>query len=296
MDTVRVIHVDPDPASRARVRDRLGDRDGVDLTSYEAPPDADVLADAVDCVVTEYDLGDRTGLDLVEQVREADPDTGCILFSDADRDVRREASAATLAAYVPKSAPAALGRLARLVQTTAAHRSQTAYPLPDDEGARLDAIDALALDSEPLAAALDRVTGLAAAHFDVDYAAVGVVGERTETFVACAGGPVEPIDRQDTACTYAILDDESVTVVEDYREDPRFADVDAVHELGLRFYAGTVVETPEGYPLGTLCLFDEDTRPFDDADADYLRLLAAEASAWVEHLGTQPAETEVEAP
>ncbi|WP_436926830.1 hypothetical protein [Halosimplex amylolyticum] len=58
-----------------------------DIAVVEAPSVSeagDALdADRVDCVVTEYDLLDGTGLDVLTGVREMTPDTPVVLFTDA---------------------------------------------------------------------------------------------------------------------------------------------------------------------------------------------------------------------
>jgi PAS domain S-box-containing protein len=53
-----------------------------------------------------------------------------------------------------------------------------------------------------------------------------------------------------------------VTVVPDLARDPRFRGNPLVTgNPPLRFYAGTLLETPEGLPLGTLCVLDREPRP-----------------------------------
>ena len=63
-----------------------------------------------------------------------------------------------------------------------------------------------------------------------------------------------------------------VLVVEDVREDERFADDPLVLEKGLRFYAGAPLRTSSGVVVGALCVID--TKPRDFSEADRLRLQA----------------------
>ena len=52
-----------------------------------------------------------------------------------------------------------------------------------------------------------------------------------------------------------------VLVVPDLTQDDRFQGNPLIHVAdGLRFYAGAVLETPDGLPLGTVCVLDH-SRP-----------------------------------
>lgn len=236
----------------------------------------------IDCLVTAYDLPDGTGIDLIRHVRNRAQDTGCILFTDADRATVTEGVETPLVAdYLHRGSPAALDRLATLVSVTADRRTQTAYPLPEGESRRLAALDRLDLDSDSLRTALDRVAALTTEGFDVDRAAVNVITESTQEVLAARGADLSSIPREESVCTYAILD-EAVTVIEDIAADPRFAGNETLDEMGIRFYAGAPLRTEEGLPIGTLCVYDEAPRSFDSDAAAYLDLLAEEAVQWLE--------------
>ena len=54
-------------------------------------------------------------------------------------------------------------------------------------------------------------------------------------------------------------------IIPDTRLDPRFADNPLVTgDPHLRFYAGALLETPEGFPLGTVCVLDYKPRELDE--------------------------------
>ena len=68
--------------------------------------------DLPDCVVTDYELPDETGLDLLEHVRSERPDAGCILFTGGDRAVIDTAAFGdVLPEYVDSDRPDAVDRL-----------------------------------------------------------------------------------------------------------------------------------------------------------------------------------------
>lgn len=286
MPDITVLCVDPGEPDGSTPVDDLAEEANVEVLERDTIAGAkETLAERpVDCLVTEYDLPDGTGMELISHVREVDPDTGCILCTDADRDlVAAETKTGHVAEFVSKDAPTADTRIAQLVRTTAEHRSQTAYPLPQNEQERLEALETYDLDSELFLSAIQRIADLAAAHFDVSQSSVNIITERTQEFLACHGEDWESTSREKSVCAYTILS-EGVTVVEDTQADPRFEGNEILDELGIRFYAGATLTTGEGLPIGTVCLYDEEVREFTDEDEEYLELLAAEAMDWIEVL------------
>jgi GAF domain-containing protein len=274
-----ILCVDPDAAALEATATALENADLETRTagSLAAAEEAIAATDTVDCVVTEYDLPDGTGLDLLRTVRERAPDAACVLFTT--RPVERIDTAAfgdLVAEYLPKDEPEARDRLVELVGQSLAFRNQTSYPLPDDEEARLAALDRYATDPEALGDSIDRLTELARALFDTEAAAVGLIGAHEERFIACRGVSLNRVPREDTVCTYAILDDQ-VTVIEDVRDDPRFEDNEKLTQVGIRFYASAPLVTPAGRTIGSFCLFDAMPRQFESRDRELLGLLADEA-------------------
>lgn len=270
-------------AETGRPPDWLADRPEVSVIDRSSLTGAkETVADAaIDCLVTEYDLPDGTGIDLIRYVRESAPDTGCILFTDADREtITAETGDRIVADYVNKDSPAADERLAELVSVTARRRTQTAYPLPGDETERLAVLEHLDLDSPSLERALARVTDLAAEHFGVERTAVNVLAKHTQAVLASRGTDWTTIPREETICTYAILDD-GVTVIGDTSADPRFQGSEGLEDLNIRFYAGVPLTTDDGLAIGTLCLYDEKPRELSAGEQRYLQLLADEAMQWL---------------
>ncbi len=258
--------VDPDDGARARTAAALADA-GFETHETASVRGAQAALDDADappeCVVTEYDLPDGTGLDLVCTVREEAPDAACILFTSTPLDdVDTAAFGDAVAEYLRKDAPNARDELAALVEHSLTFLSQTSYPLPTDEDVRLTA--------------LDRLTTLAGSLFDVDSALVGLVDAHHERFLSCHGPQLENMPRENSVCTYAILDEE-VTVVEQISEDPRFASNELLDGLDLEFYAGASLVTDDGQAIGSFCLMDDEPRSFSAAARDELLLFADEA-------------------
>lgn len=278
-----ILCVDPDAGELAATRATLRE-EGFDTRGAESTAAAREALDegAPECLVTEYDFPGGTGLELVRAARETTPDAACVLFTDVPvEDVDTAAFGDAVAEYHAKDDPEAQEKLVALVRRSLAFRSQTAYPLPDDEDARLAALDRYAADPEALGDSIDRLTELATALFDLESAAIGLVEDHRETFLSCYGASFDPMEREDTICTYAILD-ESVTVVEDVADDPRFGENESLAAADIRFYAGAPIVTSSGRAIGTFCLHDDEPRRFAERDRELLSVLAAEAMEQLE--------------
>jgi CheY-like chemotaxis protein len=273
---MHVFCIDPDDESRRATRDALR-RAGFDVSAFATAADARAALEEtpVDCVVAEYDLPDSTGIELLDAVRAHTPDAACVLFTDAPlADVDTDAFGDTVVEYLPKG-PGAHERLPDMVRHSVGFRSQTAYPLPDDEDGRLAALDRYIGDSNEVSATVDRLSQIAIDLFDVRSAAIGFVDAHHEDFLACYGTGPDSLAREDTVCTYSILDS-GVTVIEDVRDDPRFADNERLVEADIRFYAGAPIVTPDGYAIGVFCLHDAEPRSFSERETELLSMLAEE--------------------
>lgn len=274
-----VLCVDADESARRATRETLREAGlSVETAATLAAATDAIEARAFDCVVSAHDLPDGTGLDLLDRLRDVRPDAAFVLFTAAEPDeLDTERVEDDVGEYVRRDLPGAHEALAELVAGTVERRGQTAYPLPDDENERLAALDRYTDEPGALDEALDRLATLAAATLDVPMAGVGVVGEHEQQFLACHGVDLGTIPREETVCTYAMLDDE-VTVVEDVRDDPRFAENEGLHEHDIRMYASANVTTPEGAVVGTFCVYDDAPRELDAEERELLALFAAEAA------------------
>ncbi|GGN15731.1 GAF domain-containing protein [Halarchaeum nitratireducens] len=281
-----ILCVDPDSTALAATRDALADA-GYEVVTAGTIADArDVLDDpdgpTLDALVTEYELPGGTGLDVVRAVREHAPDAACVLFTSTPvESIDTAAFGDVVADYLTKDEADAREALCDVLEQTLAFRSQTAYPLPDDEDARLDALDRYAGDPAALDASLDRLTEIATALFDLDAAAIGLIDAHEQRFLSCHGVSMGTIDREDTVCTYAMLDDD-VTVIEDVGGDARFETNEGVRAAGIAFYASASLVTPDGQTIGTFCVYDDEPRSFDARERELLALLADEAMEQLE--------------
>ena len=247
----------------------------IEVESFEEAT-ASLETEAVDCLITEYDLGEKTGVELVGWVRNHSPDTPCVLYTESTTsDIRTTAFEDVIVEYLPKSLPDAPEELAHLVENVLAQRSQIAYPLPEDEDERLAAIEQYDVAGLDAVETIDRLTELVGNHFDVAVAFAGIVDAHAEHILSCHGADWDRFDREDTICTHTIVDD-SPLIVEDTHEDVRFANIDVLDELDIRSYAGVPLTTAGGLPIGALCLIHDEPRSYDDDEIADLQLFAEE--------------------
>lgn len=187
--------------------------------------------------------------------------------------------------YVGKDSVFGTERLGRLVRTLLERRGQASYPVPQSESERLAALQAYDLDDPALRESLDRITDLAARHFDVETASINLIQEHSQDFLACHGAAEEwdSMEREDSICTFTILEDDGVMSVEDVRTDPRFESrSETLIRLGIRSYLGANLVTPQGLVIGPLCVYDDEPRSFSADDETYLRTLAETAMDLIE--------------
>jgi len=208
-------------------------------TSVDGATDV-IDTENVDCVVTEYDLPDGTGLSIIETLREQSPNTPCVLYtavSPAQIDTSSFESGSV--EYFNREMPDAHDRLGFVVEDIITHNAQAGFLLPNDEQSRLEALAEYDVDSQPIEESFERLTGLIASHFDSAVAFIGLIDRTTENLVACTGADWDMLAREDSVCTHSMLQD-GVMVVEDITDDARFRSNETLHQLGIVSYAGQI--------------------------------------------------------
>jgi GAF domain-containing protein len=137
------------------------------------------------------------------------------------------------------------------------------------------------LDSDDNEEEFACVTQGAQEVFGVPIAVVSLVDMGRQWFKSIQGLDAQETPRSCAFCAHAIQrkDLSGILVVPDATKDVRFKDNPSVTgPLGVRFYAGAALVSPEGPKLGTLCIIDMKPRPEGLTKAEQLRLseMAAE--------------------
>jgi PAS domain S-box-containing protein len=113
----------------------------------------------------------------------------------------------------------------------------------------------------PVEVEFDDIVRLVADVFDAPIAVVNLVDEDRQWFKAEIGIGQRELPLEVSICAHALLE-RNMMVVPDTRLDPRLnCNPLVVAENGLRFYAGALLKTPDGTPIGTVCVLDREPRP-----------------------------------
>jgi PAS domain S-box-containing protein len=145
----------------------------------------------------------------------------------------------------------------------------------DRERSRIAALMRYGILDTPPDPRFDRVAQLAAAMFDVPMTIVTLVAEQRQWFKARVGLTLPETARAISFCN-STLELGAINVVEDPLRHPDFADNPLVTGPPyVRFYAGSPLITPDGFPIGTVVLLDTRPRTLDARQRGLLDALAA---------------------
>ncbi|KCW98934.1 histidine kinase, partial [Xanthomonas arboricola pv. pruni] len=153
---------------------------------------------------------------------------------------------------------------------------------PPSEALRLQALRSYGILDTPREAAFEDITRLASIICQTPIALISLVDAERQWFKSELGMGERETPLFKSMCAHALLDSD-VLVVPDTREDIRFARNPLVTgEAPLHFYAGAVLKTSEGLPLGTVCVLDRQPRQLSAEQVDALRALARQTMAQLE--------------
>lgn len=146
---------------------------------------------------------------------------------------------------------------------------------PLDEALRLQALRPYQLFNTMRDETFAELVRLAAKLFNVPVGIIAFVEEEEVRFGLNYGlaPELDRVNRWETLCSVAMLHEE-ISVFEDLNAEPcDLINPTLVQRLNLGFYAGSALRTPDGYPIGVLCVIDHKPRQFSPAEADVLQRL-----------------------
>jgi GAF domain-containing protein len=147
-----------------------------------------------------------------------------------------------------------------------------AQPWKDSD--RFDAIESYGILDTPREDDYDEITKLAAQICDVPISALTFVSNDKQWFKSEIGIGIRETPLEASFCKHAIQH-KGPFVVQDAAADSRFSNNPlVVGKPYARFYAGIPLETPEGIPIGALCVLDDKPRVLTSKEILSLTALA----------------------
>ena len=136
--------------------------------------------------------------------------------------------------------------------------------------------------------ALDRLVTQVAKIWEAPIAMINLVDEETVRFKTFVGLPPELaekgcMEKKEVFCTHVVETDKPL-VVSDARQDPRFAKLYIVQEVGVQSYLGVPLRNFQRKPYGTLCLVDIEPRFYQPDDIEFLSIFSMRATSEMERL------------
>lgn len=148
---------------------------------------------------------------------------------------------------------------------------------------RLQALARYQIMDTPAESEFDSLVARASAACEMPVALMTLLDDRRQWFKARMGVELNETPIQDAFCARAIEHPDEVMVVTDARYDERFrGNPHVTGSTRIRFYAGAPIVTPEGVPIGTLCVIDHQPRHLPSAKRELLKALAHEAVTLLE--------------
>ncbi|MDO7172822.1 sensor histidine kinase [Mariniflexile sp. AS56] len=145
--------------------------------------------------------------------------------------------------------------------------------LPLNESKRLDAVKSYNLLDTLPESDYDNITKLVASICDVPISLISLLDTNRNFLKSHHGFALNESPRDISFCGHTILNDDPIFIVEDATKDERFHDNPIIKAYNVTFYAGVTLINPQGFPLGTLCVYDNNPRKLTEKQKDSLIIL-----------------------
>lgn len=150
------------------------------------------------------------------------------------------------------------------------------------EAERLAALQQHDILDTPREAAFDDIVALLARLCEAPVAVINLIDSDRQWFKAEIGLGVRSTPLETSLCAHVILETDFVEI-EDTLTDARMCDNPlCVADDGFRFYAGALLKTSQGLPIGTLCVLDRQPRRLTPLQRDTIEVLASHVMRQIE--------------
>lgn len=155
-------------------------------------------------------------------------------------------------------------------------------PIPSNEKERLEALQSYQVLDTFSEEEFDNITHLASYICQTPIASISLIDEKRLWFKSQVGLDVSEAPREISFCQYTILDN-VIYEIPNTLEDDIFKNSPLVTDKpDIRFYAGAPLTTPNGFNIGTLCVFDLVPRRLNNEQKKALSTLARNVIAQLE--------------
>ncbi len=169
-----------------------------------------------------------------------------------------------------------------MVHTAPPMNTPVACSPMSEEAARLAALRHYEILDTPRETQFDDFTQLAACICGAPVSLISLVDENRQWFKSSVGVQASETPLDQSICRHAILQ-KGLFVVPDTEQDPRTAGNPLVTgHPRFRFYAGVLLESGDGHPLGTLCVLDFKPRQITQEQGRMLEALARQVMTAME--------------
>jgi signal transduction histidine kinase len=159
------------------------------------------------------------------------------------------------------------------------HKTARLHP---NEKERLQALRSYGILDTPIEPAFDDITRIASYVCQTPISIVSLVDEGRQWFKSEVGLGIRQTPIDQSMCAHALLE-HSFLEIPDTTKDPRFACNPLVTGAPyLRFYAGALLRTADGLPLGTVCVLDTKPRQLTPEQREVLAALARQVMSQME--------------
>lgn len=120
----------------------------------------------------------------------------------------------------------------------------------------------------------DNITSLLASICEVPISLITLMDADRNFLKSHFGVNINETPRDLSICGHALISEKNIFIVEDIRTDPRFKDNPILQKFGTVFYAGAPLINKNGFPLGTLCIYDTKPRTLTEKQKKAIILLS----------------------